>query len=573
MIAAQRVPWSDLSRGERIRVLLLAFMIFGGHLLAHLWTKYSHLYIVAAILLAIPVVTALRDRWENTSPWTFRIAVTAYYLFVAVNLAPLLVLVVMGDPWAWVVILVYAPLTYLRPFGLPRRIAFGVNLLVGLVLFLVAQHRLMDSSLYMTLRFAPFFVLHLAGLARPRTLDFFSRTAVAFFFLVTAIFPIGYIRYFGAFPEAATEIAKQRGVELVYGYNKNSPLGGRLGNRFMFANSLGDGVLLSPHAYTKTLYLITYSIDLAEVNVESIDLKTRAGDRLIYHPGDPSHAFLPSVGRIYEIAANPLRIVEEIPVAEGQSVNNLRIDQNTRQLYGTYDGGKRIFRMHIDPPHQVTESQDVGRFVWTEDSAVDPLARRFYLLSLGVGANVLVQGITEDLWFVRQVRLPGPYSIFMEYDAETKRLFLVGHWAGELSVLNAETFEEIDRVPIGAGARDIAFDRERRLLYITNYFTGELTALDVDRFTVQGHVFLGKILRPASIDSSGNYLFARSGAGIFRVNLQQMLGNVEPVAEPSAPLRLYHHALDFITRWTMWAIADYRQFTIDPPFQAETNDS
>ncbi len=92
-----------------------------------------------------------------------------------------------------------------------------------------------------------------------------------------------------------------------------------------------------------------------------------------------------------------------------------------------------------------------------------------------------------------------------------------------VQVLDASRMEIVRSIPVGYGARDLAFDPRRRLLFVGNYFDG---TLDVVRLADGGRVrriFAGDLLRGLWFDDAHDRLFLAVGCGVRVAEMNALL--------------------------------------------------
>ncbi|MCB9475935.1 MAG: hypothetical protein H6685_03630 [Deltaproteobacteria bacterium] len=547
----------DLPHGDKALVLLFGLILYHTHLLLYLVRREGPYFVVLAGMIAVIVGRDFLPRWARLPR---RVATAIYYLAALVLVTPVLGLVTMADPWIWALVLGYTPLFALMD-RLDRRRSLMTHIGVCLLFYLYGFRHLTGACLSTT---APtmFVLAILVGVRRrEKARAFFGTLPLAMFVLTMSVYVPAMVRYMGLFPEDVERITSQPGVRLIYSFTNDPPYRGAVGDRYMFAQKFGDGYLLGPHGGNTNIHLLTVDATGTE-HIDTAELGVRGGDRLAFSPDDPNMAYMGAVGQVVKLSAEPFRLLERYP-AEKISINNVRMNPEKRWLIGSYDMGTRVLRLTLDDG-RITHSppEDVG--LGNVDVVLDNDADRFYGLGLDLGANTLIEGRQSDMQFVRQVRLPGPYAILLDIDPRDNRLYLPGHFTGEMRVIDAATLREIERVPLGAGTRDLLFDPARRLLYVMNYFTGELLAYDVDKKVIVNSVDLGKILKPANLSPDGKELTARSGSGIFAVDVETVFGPAarEKFAAPPTPpgffARIYHAAVDFAERYTFLLLMESR---------------
>ncbi|MCB9488004.1 MAG: hypothetical protein H6684_04660 [Deltaproteobacteria bacterium] len=567
-----RASLDTLDATERRRVYVIAQFVFLTHQLAHLWMKRSS-FMFATIAIAVALIALyprLRERLATSRPRLLATSAAVYYLFVTLNLIPFFILVGMSNPWSLPVTAVIV-----AAFVTAHRAGYGVGafvgfLMLGVALLVYAEPHLVDGFGALVVLVAALWGAGAYAVSRPRALAFFPTTPLAYFVATMTLLPLGLVHYSGVNPDLLEKIETQPGVRAVYGYTDNAPLQGRFGTRIMFAAPMGSGLLFSPHDGAETVYLVTDDPITSERNIESLDVQTRGGDRIVIPPGEPNHAYLGGRGQILKLAAEPLRLVQRIPI-DGRLVNNLRLNAERGWIFGSPEGSRSVVRLDIETG-AVAYSEAADPRLWIEDVVLDNIGGDFYALALAAGRVVIIHGNQKSLTLRRTRVLDGGLGIFLEIDPVDRRLYLPATFTGELRILDSETLEERDRVPLEVGIRDLTFDAKRRVLYVAGYFRGGLYALDVDSGRILGKLDLGPALKPPQLSDDGRFLYIRSSAGVFQVDTAVAFPDTGDVAiqGPALP-RPARLALDFAFRRTFFALPGLPMIDIIRGMSAESN--
>ncbi len=134
--------------------------------------------------------------------------------------------------------------------------------------------------------------------------------------------------------------------------------------------------------------------------------------------------------------------------------------------------------------------------------------------------------VSFDFAHVRFGTLPladGFWSLLMcnglVAERDRNRLYFVATLAGEVLVLDYDTFEPRGRIPLAVGVRSGDLDRAGRRLFIPNYATGWMSVVDLESLREVDRLFVGRGGRWVEYDSRRDVVYVASRAGFLEVDV------------------------------------------------------
>ncbi len=219
-----------------------------------------------------------------------------------------------------------------------------------------------------------------------------------------------------------------------------------------------------------------------------------------------------------------------LPVRIGQRMalqyepGNPALDGERRTLAITYvpnrEGGNPLIEVFdLDTLTSRGANRETGHMMQMADFVeTDRGSGRHYAPTLFSFLRFAVIEVTPGLALARHREMFHPI-IGLAADPAHARLYLTNPLAGVMEVMDLDTFEVVQRVPVGTFPRDVAFDPERERLYVANYGDGSVVTFSTENRTLTevGRAEVGWLLRGLGVDEGSGRVVAASACGVFAI--------------------------------------------------------
>ncbi len=253
---------------------------------------------------------------------------------------------------------------------------------------------------------------------------------------------------------------------------------------------------------------------------ERIVTDPKSGNALVQIIGVGAHGMwelIPGDGVV------PIEVARKIPLE--YEPGNPAVDPDRRTLAVTYvpnrEGGNplvQVFDLDTLTPTRNTGGATSRMMQMADFVETDRGTGRHYSPTLFDFVRFAVVEVETDLRLGRHRETFHPV-IGLAADPETRRLFLTNPLAGVMEVLDLDSLELVQTVPVGTFPRDVAHDPSRKRLYVANYGDGSVVSYSTAGGVLEelARAEVGWLLRGLGVDEGSGRVVAASGCGVFEI--------------------------------------------------------
>ncbi len=314
------------------------------------------------------------------------------------------------------------------------------------------------------------------------------------------------------------QIKIQHGVEILFTYGHDDPVGRLVGEQIMFVR---EGCA-AEHIFIGSQYkgggLVRYNLDTgkadrADIGGTSDDLvmDCEKWEMII---GDFSYGAL----HFLDMKNWPRHTRPSIPSKQ-------QVTRITRNLaYGHYyflsedvtffvlnNRAELILDSMVGPDEWIYNREKNQFIVFTEPD--------FDLLRLEVDRysgkiKVLARRHLEIPTYKR-------LNLFLTEGPEKGSILISSMWEGTIRLLD-ENFLEQQSIFVAPGIRNMTLTPDRKILMIAGYTDGYLYFMDTGTWKIVNKIYLGRRMRALTLSNNGKYVYVGSSQGGFRVDIQRV---------------------------------------------------
>jgi len=248
---------------------------------------------------------------------------------------------------------------------------------------------------------------------------------------------------------------------------------------------------------------------------------------------DTGHLFIGNMGANTIMEIDPRRPQRPVRQEEmdGVRVGLLRLDRRADRLY---IATSNTTMLHVLRASNLADIGGVEMGKPVTDVIVD-FWKDHDVLAVNMGGEIVrMKARTGKITAQAQVPF-GLWVYNMALDGDNRRLFVGSLLGRQLAVYDADTLEEIMRVPVRKGERYMQYDPRRSLLYVGNFYSGTITAYDTLSLEPQWSMRGGRRVRYLTLDLIRDQLCFTSQAGGYCLALEMLspAPPPEPTPEPT----------------------------------------
>jgi YVTN family beta-propeller protein len=150
-------------------------------------------------------------------------------------------------------------------------------------------------------------------------------------------------------------------------------------------------------------------------------------------------------------AKTDYRIVAHYPIGDPGSYDYLRVDAAARRLYVAHD--KRVEVLDADTGKKIGE---IGPTQRAHGIAISPETGHGFVTS-GIDDQITMFD-AKTLAVLKTVKSPGSNPDAIEYDPQSKRIYIGNHGSGEVVVIDPVSCEVVGTIAVGGKLEGLCFD-------------------------------------------------------------------------------------------------------------------
>ncbi len=319
-------------------------------------------------------------------------------------------------------------------------------------------------------------------------------------------------------------IESQPGVDVLFTYDREQPVGKIIGEQIMFVmeGCGGDIIYIGMQGGRKS-GLIKY--EPAAGRAESSTVIGESSDNMILdcERNEIAIGDFSGASAIRFIRADDISEATRPPIPVDFKATRIEAARDGSRYYALNEshtffvypgtGGKAIAR--ITGPDEWIYYTENDYFVAVTEP--DYSMVRFRYEDGGDAGEIVVEN-RQDIHIPVYQRL----DVFLQRGIEPGSILVSNMWAGTLSEMD-DKFREERRKFIAPGVRNIAVTPDGDTIIVAGYADGHLYFLDAHSWRIITKCYIGRRIRGLNFSSDGQFLYAGSSQGGFRMNITTIL--------------------------------------------------
>ena len=140
----------------------------------------------------------------------------------------------------------------------------------------------------------------------------------------------------------------------------------------------------------------------------------------------------------------------------------------------------------------------------------------------GCGGPTLMT-LNADTLEVLNERWLSVFSITVEIDSASNRIFLTRVFFGDIVVCDVNTLETITKIPLEPGLRDVLYIPEKGLLVVNNYFNGNLYFINSRTYKLIRTIHIGSRGRSIQYSAIRDRLYLTTALRVLEVDINKVI--------------------------------------------------